>query len=157
MTQDGGQLLAASVSRSLESRFCLSIVRKQVLSEHFDKANRVTDVHFTFQMDFTAFRMAAADRRAAFEEVFGRRDSSDEDWEYDFREPDPHGPPFSIEAPVDREGERFVEESILFTWAEFLELFEIADFVLKTKIPGRPFHLPPIDQFFVFILWLTSD
>jgi hypothetical protein len=28
---------------------------------------------------------------------------------------------------VDREGERFVEESILFTWAEFLELFEIAD------------------------------
>jgi hypothetical protein len=69
--------------------------------------------------------------------------------EYDFGskfgEPDDRGSPFSIRAIVNRHGEWFVEESILFAWAEFLELFEIADPVLKTKIPGRPFHLAPID------------
>jgi hypothetical protein len=35
-------------------------------------------------------------------------------------------------------------------------MFKIAEPVLMKKIPGRPFHLPPIDQFFVLLVWLTS-
>jgi hypothetical protein len=107
-------------------------------------------------MDFTAFRMTAAEHLAAFEATFRDRESSDEAMEYDFEQPDEREPPFSIRSTVECRGERFSEESIDSTCAEFLEMFEIADPVLKDKSSGRPFHLPPIDQFFVLIHRLTS-
>jgi hypothetical protein len=74
----------------------------------FSKIQQV--VHFISQMNFTSIQRAAAGRKTAFAELFGKeRTSDDEDLEYDFKEPAEGGPSFSIRATVDREGEDWVK------------------------------------------------
>jgi hypothetical protein len=99
-------------------------------------------------MQFTAGQKTAADHNARFDGDVRDCTSPDEDMDYNFEQPDEIGQRFSLRATVDSEGERCVEESILFTCNQFLELFKIADPVLNTRIPRRPSALMPDPSIF---------
>jgi hypothetical protein len=68
----------------------------------------------------------------------------------------PEEPLFSIAAIVEERGPLHVTSSIRFSWEEFQPLFDLVRRSLGRKGRGRRRHLGLIDQFFVFMLYLTS-
>jgi hypothetical protein len=65
-------------------------------------------------------------------------------------------PAFSVEEILENKPE-MIKQMTGFTSDEFVEMYNVAQpALLRPHQSGRPYHIAPIDQFFVLILWLTS-
>jgi hypothetical protein len=70
--------------------------------------------------------------------------------------PEPAAPQFSVRKIVEEQGANRIGELIRFTWNEFQELFAAIEHGITQAGRGRRRKLDPLDELFVFMVYVTS-